>query len=216
MVKEEQNNYVIPLHRHLFRFVPHLMLNPQHMLIKQGKARQIADLSYRHDEDSISVNMMTSPTAETELPCKFGDVLSRVLTRVWNLRITYPNTDIVLTANDVKGCFRQLKHHPDVMGFFSYIINDILYLQCGQTFGSDFSPSNWEGPHRVLEQLAKGLFKDKSLRQKHRKYLDKLRWHPALGKATQPFTPAVADFTHRGVHCPDGTDEDTSPQRIRG
>ena len=142
MVKEERNNYVIPLHSYLFRYVPHLMLTPQHMLVKNGKARQIADLSFRHDEDSISVNMLTSSAADTELRCEFGDVLTRLLTRIWNLRITYPTTDIVITANDIKGCFRQIKHHPDILGFFSYIINSILYLQCGQTFDSDFSPSN--------------------------------------------------------------------------
>ena len=209
MVKEERNNYVIPLHSYLFRYVPHLMLTPQHILVKKGKARQIADLSFRHDEDSISVNMMTPSAADTELRCEFGDVLTRLLTRIWNLRITYPTTDIVITANDIKGCFRQIKHHPDVMGFFSYIINGILYLQCGQTFGSDFSPSNWEGPRRVIEQLAEALFEDTSLREKHRHYLDKLKWNPALGTATQPFTPATADSTHTGVRKRDGTDKNT-------
>ena len=82
---EERNNYIIPLHGHLFRFVPHLMLTPRQILVNNGKARQIADLSFRHDEDSIPVNMTTSSAAETELPCQFGDVLSRLLTRVWNV-----------------------------------------------------------------------------------------------------------------------------------
>ena len=85
MATEERNNYIIPLHGHLFRFVPHLMLTPQQILVNNGKARQIADLSFRHDEDSIPVNMTTSSAAETELPCQFGDVLSRLLTRVWNV-----------------------------------------------------------------------------------------------------------------------------------
>lgn len=207
--KEDKHNYVIPLHSHLFRFVPHLMLTPQHMLIKNGKARLLADLSFRHTEDSVSVNMMTHSVAETELPCEFGSVLTRLLTRIWNLRITYPDKDIVLTANDIKGAFRQLKHHPDVMGFFSYIIDGILYLSCGQTFGSKFSPSNWEVPRRVIEQLAESLFSDSSLREKHRGYLDQLRWHPALGRSTAPFVPAKADTTHKGVRREDGTDDNT-------
>lgn len=209
MNKEDKNNYVIPLHGHLFRYVPHLMLTPQHMLIKNGKARLLADLSSRHTEDSVSVNMMTHSVADTELPCEFGSVLTRLLTRIWNLRITYPDRDIVLTANDIKGAFRQLKHHPDVMGFFSYIIDGILYLSCGQTFGSKFSPSNWEVPRRVIEQLAESLFSDQSLRDKHRQYLDKLQWHPSLGKANARFVPAKADSTHTGVRSHDGTDDNT-------
>ena len=30
------------------------------------------------------------------------------------------------------------------MGAFSYIIADLLYLACGSTMGSDFSPAAWE------------------------------------------------------------------------
>ena len=37
MVKEERNNYVIPLHGHLFRFVPHLMLNPHTCSSNKGR-----------------------------------------------------------------------------------------------------------------------------------------------------------------------------------
>ena len=209
MNKEERNNFVIPLPSWLFRYIPDLMYTPQHILIKNGKARQICNSALRHDEDSISINMLTSSAADTELPCQFGDVLSRLLTRIWNLRITYPDRDICITANDIKSCFRQLKHHPDIMGAFSYIIDGILYLQCGQTFGSDFSPSNWEAPRRVIEQLAEGLYPDTSLRNKHRKYLNKLAWSPTLGKAKLPLTPALADSTHKGVRRDTGEDDDT-------
>ena len=123
----------------------------------------------------MSINMLTSSAAETELPCEFGDVLSRLLTRIWNLRITYPDRDICIMANDVKSCFRQLKHHPDVAGAFSYILGEYLFIQCSLTFGSDFSPANWEVIRRIAEQLAESLFADKSLREKHRQYLDRLQ-----------------------------------------
>ena len=89
------------------------------------------------------------------------------------------------------------------------IINSILYLQCGQTFGSDFSPSNWECPRLVIEQLAEALFADTTLRDKHRQYLDKLKWHSALGTTKGPFTPAIADSVHVGVKNPDGTLKNT-------
>ena len=94
--------------------------------------------------DAIPVNHMTSTKQGTELDCTFGTVMTNFLTHIWNLRITFPDRDIAIHANNVKSCFRQLKHHPDVMGAFSFVIDTILFLQCGLTFGSDFSPANWE------------------------------------------------------------------------
>ena len=117
MNKEERNNFVIPLPSWLWRFIPHLFFTPQHILEKLNKKdRQIFDAAYRHCPECIPINMMTPDAKKTELRCEFGDVKLRVLIRIWNLRITYPKLDIALHANDVKSCFRQLKHHPDVMG----------------------------------------------------------------------------------------------------
>jgi hypothetical protein len=200
MCKEERNNYVIPLPGWMWRYVPNLHFTPQHLLIKpKKKDRQIFDASFRHDATSIPVNMMTSTDEGTELDCDFGSVLSNLLQRIWNLRITYPDRDIVIHANDVKSCFRQLKHHPDVMGAFSYILGDYLFLQCGLTFGSDFSPASWEVIRRIAEQLAEGLFKDPTLRDRYRYALDKLQWQPGLGKQHARFTPAQACSKNNGV-----------------
>ncbi len=79
-----------------------------------------------------------------ELNCTFGMVMTNFLTYLWNLRITFPNRDIAIHANNVKSCFWQLKHHPNVI---SFIINTILFLQCKTTFGLDFIPANWETAH---------------------------------------------------------------------
>ena len=127
------------------------------------KDRQIFNAAQRYNKDAIPVNMMTTTNQGTELDCEFGDVKTRLLTRVYNLRITYPDDDVIIHANDVKSCFRQLKHHPDVMGAFSHLIVHFLFLQCGQTFGSDFSPASWEVCHHILEQLSTSLFDDKTL-----------------------------------------------------
>ena len=200
MNKEERNNFVIPLPMWLWRFLPHIFCTPQHILEKEGKKdRQIFDAKYQHDPESISVNMMTSPPEETELHCEFGDVLLRLLTRIWNLRITYPDKDIVIHANDVKSCFRQIKHHPDVMGAFSYILGEFLFLQCGLAFGALFSPASWEVLRRIAEFLAESLFNDDTLRTKHRKYLDRLKWKKDLGNNKATFSPAVQDSLNQGV-----------------
>jgi hypothetical protein len=128
---------------------------------------------------------------------------------VYNLRGTYPNRDIVFHANDVKSCFRQLKHHPDCMGLFSFIIDDLLYLQCGLTFGSDFSPASWEVTRRIIEILAESLFEDETLRSKHRRYLDRMQWQLSLGSTKAVLTPATLDGINRGVQDADGNDVNT-------
>ena len=92
--------------------------------------------------------------------------------------------DIVLHANDVKSCFKQIKPHPDIIPAFSIIIADVLYLQSALPFGTDFSPQNWEPVRRLIEVLAERLSTDKSLIAKHCKYLDKLHWENPLQNAS--------------------------------
>ena len=167
------------------------------------------DAAHQHTRESIPVNMMTENASFTELHCDFGRVKSRLYKRVYNLRGTHPNRDIVLHANDVKSCFRQLKHHPDCMGLFSFIIDDLLYLQCGLTFGSDFSPASWEVLRRIIEILAESLFNDETLRTKHRKYLDRMQWQRSLGSTSAVFTPAKLDDINKGVHNAAGDDVNT-------
>ena len=152
---------------------------------------------------------MTSTAQGSELKCAFGDVPTRLLQRIYNLRITYPSLDIIIHASDVKSCFRQLKHHPDVMGAFAYIIHDILFLQCGLSFGSDFSPANWEVVRQVTEIIAEALFSDDTLRKKHRKHLDRLRWQHSLGSPKAKFTPAKADSINPGVRDSHSNDVNT-------
>ena len=87
---------------------------------------------------------MTSCAKETEPHCDFDDVNTRLYIHICNLYITYPHGYIIVRANDVKSCFHQLKHHPSMVGAFSYILDDIIFLQITLSFGSNFSPANWE------------------------------------------------------------------------
>ena len=83
------------------------------------------------------------------------------------------------------------------MGTFSYIIMGKLFLSCGQPFGTDFCPVNWEVACLVLKQLATILITDISLCDKHRQYLDGLQWDHSLGKRQHvAFTGAVRDPQH--------------------
>jgi hypothetical protein len=205
MNKEDKNNFVIPLPHWITRFVPHLFLTPQHILEKPGKKdRQIFDGSKRYTPTSTPLNRMTSTPLGSEDDCLFGTVREKIFQRIYNLRISFPEEDIVLHANDVKSCFRQVKLHPDIMGAFSYIIANQLFLSCGLPFGTDFSPQNWEPLRQILEILAEKLFDDESLLIKHKKYLDQLVFDRSLSsrgtkRRKRTFTRAVADAINKGV-----------------
>jgi hypothetical protein len=193
MNKEERNCYVIPLPSWIARFCPNMFFTPQHILEKPcQKDRQIFDASRRFTPTSVPLNMMTSTAQSTltgdELQCLFGDSFTKILVHIWNLQISYPYHDIVLHASDVKSCFHQLKHHPDVVGAFSSIIADILYVPCGLTFGSDFSGKT----------LSEKLFDDDSLVEKNRHYLDQLSWGDSLGNPKR-LSQARACRMHQGV-----------------
>ena len=90
------------------------------------------------------------------------------------------------------------------MPAFSCVVADFIFLQCGQAFGTDFAPGNWEVPRRIAEIVATALFEDKSLRDKHRKYLDRLNWSSILGSKRAKFVPAKADSINKGVLDGDG------------
>ncbi len=67
------------------------------------------------------------------------------------------------------------------MGAFSFVIDTIMFLQYGLTFGLDFSQANWESIQLITEQLATTLFNDNMLQEKHKHNLDKLQCDNSLG-----------------------------------
>ena len=212
--KEHCNRYNIPLPCYAARYLPHSFITPTHALTRPDKVmRLIFDASKRYTASSTPINMMTSTHLGTELACLYGDTFITLLERIWDLRITYPLIDIVTHANDVKSCFKQMKLHPDIMPAFSIIVADFLYLQSALPFGTDFSPQNWEPVRRLVEFLAEKLFADKSLRQKHRQYLDRLKWETSLGKSKSHFVPAKACTQRVGVLDDQGLPVPT-PQRM--
>ena len=62
------------------------------------KDGQIFNASQKYNWDSIPVNSMMSTPYGLELHCKFGSVCADILTHVYNLRISYPNDDILRSS----------------------------------------------------------------------------------------------------------------------
>jgi hypothetical protein len=167
--------------------VPHCFITPQHILKKPGKKdRQIFDASRKYAWESTPINRMTSTLYGSKLNCEFGSVREAILVCVYILCLSYTDYNIVVHANDVKSCFCQIKHHPDVAGTFLFILADYLFFQVGLAFGTDFSPANWEAVHQAQSALAKRLFFDTSLVTKHHAVLDKIKWCRSLGGKKWP------------------------------
>eukprot|EP00957_Ditylum_brightwellii_P208674 15358465-Ditylum_brightwellii.AAC.2 len=83
----------------------------------------------------------------------FGQSLPKHLIKSWNLRILYPDDDILLWDDDATGAFRQCKLHPEIAQVFSFIIEIVLFVPCGNKFGSNTSPANWEPIRRAREAI---------------------------------------------------------------
>ena len=191
LAKEHRNRFNMPLPCYVARFVPHLFLTPEHALIKTDKAmRLIFDAAKRFTPDSTPINMMTSTSLGSKMDCLSGDTFLTLLELVFDLRVTSTTKGIVLHANDVKLCFKQLKLQPDCMPAFSVMVSQFLFLQSALPFGTNFLPQNWEAVRRIVESLARKLFDDKTLPAKHEKHLRLLKWDKNLNNKEATYTVA--------------------------
>ena len=175
MNKEERNSYVIPFPNWMTRLIPNLHTTPQGLIVKPGKNdRLIFDGSVRLQWNSMPVNDMTHPSNEPQI--HFQKAMPNHLRRIWNLRITYPHEDILLWDDDATGAFRQVKLHLDIASTYTFVIEQLLFIPTGQTFGGNTCPPNWEPIARVRMVLAEWLSRDPSLVTKFRKdHLDKVQ-----------------------------------------
>eukprot|EP00957_Ditylum_brightwellii_P069616 5287842-Ditylum_brightwellii.AAC.1 len=154
MNKEDWNCYLVPFPCWMVRFIPHIHVTPQGLIVKPGKNdRLVFDGSIKLDWNSKPVNSMTHLKNEPKVT--FGYAMPNHLIRIWNLRIPYPDDDILLWDDDTTGAFRQCKLYPDIEQVFSFIIEQLMFIPCGQTSGSNTSPFNWEPIRQAREILAR-------------------------------------------------------------
>ena len=138
MNKEDKHAYVMPFPSWICRFIPNLHLTPQGLVVKKGKNdRLVFDGSHLINYKSTCVNMLTKLDLEPKI--LYGTALQRHLNRIWNLRISYPNKDILLWDGDVSGAFRWNKYHPDIASVFAFILFGTLYIPSSQCFGGNTS-----------------------------------------------------------------------------
>ena len=88
----------------------------------------------------------------------FGYVYMAFCIWLYNLRITFPDEDILLAFIDISSCFRWPRIHPDLAGAFGFIIGPLFYAANAMVFGSVASATSWEPFRRAISALASFYF----------------------------------------------------------
>ena len=199
--KEDKHNFVMHFPAWIARFIYHLHLSPEGILIKPNKNDRIVfDASFKVNYNSLSLNKSWTHAWE-EPPIRYGTALLRHLIRIWNLRITYADDDILLWDDDVAGAFRLIKYNPEIAQAFSAIVQNTLWIPTGQVFGGNTSAQNFEGLALAREYLAQHLSSNKHshLLLKHKKLLDLISYSTPSSPTDTSYTNAVPDSLNKGV-----------------
>ena len=180
----------------LCKLSPYLHHTTQSIVIKDGQNDCIVwDVSTVTRPTDIVMNQVT-PVAQ-EAPVMFGHVKSQIYMDIYNTRISYPNSTILLGLADVKACFRFPRIHADLTGAFGFIADELYNLATAMVFGSTASASNWEAFRQSIEALTKVFANKPDLVVKHKKFIDMLKW-----EEIDPFTklsPAFSCTINRGI-----------------
>ena len=190
ITKELDRSYAIGLPQWAIPFIVHLHLSPLGLLVKEGKEpRLIIDHSFEPTIQTVCVNRMHR--ISTEIAIEYGTALLRHLTRIANLRISYPSTPIYLFDTDVTGAFRHVKYNLFIASAFSYATNGLVIIPTAQDFGSTTSPSNYEPlalGHAWLSQ-AYSSSNHSHLLSKHAEYLDMIQFQHTEGSSLASLIP---------------------------
>lgn len=179
ILKELKNKWIFILPPWMIWFIPNAHLTPQGIIQKPDKPdRLVFDASFMLYYYSDYINKFTNKKNEPRIHFQYTWPL--FLQQIWNLRISYPDEDILTLADDVTGAFRQCKYNPEILPGFLYILYGYLCVSMSQNFGTNFAPSQFESVARIREILHLHYQKDKTtiqhLLKKHKDKLAHLRY----------------------------------------
>lgn len=206
--KEDKYSHLLPTAPWVPHFSPFARHTSQGMVIKEGKnPRVVWDGSTKREALDTVLNEVT--TTELEAAITFGQAKAELCRRIYNLRITYPESDILLAMADIKACFRYPRVHADLTGCFGFLARDLYFLATSMVFGSNTSATSWEPFRRAIELLAATLYEVEGLIERHREYLNMLVWDLQLPAGTQlvkavscKYNPGVRDLETGSIDPP--------------
>jgi len=196
--KEERNSHIIPFPRYLVRASTVAHHVPQCIIQKEGKKdRLVWDGSTKLSAAEIVMNEVTNIDLEPDIT--FGLIYTLFLIWIWNLRISFPNDDIVLAFIDISSCFRWPRVFPCLAGAFGFIIGAIFYAANAMVFGSVASASSWEPFRRAISALAESYFDRPDILEQHSGLLQSLNIAEPDIDFDVPIVPASPCSTNRGI-----------------
>ena len=210
MNKEDRYSHLVPMDPILCKLSPYLRHTTQSIVIKEGKNDRIVwDGSTVLKPSDIVMNQIT-PIAQ-ESPITFGHVKLQVFIDLYNMRISYPTSVILIALADIKACFRFARIHADLTGAFGFLADDFYNLATAMVFGSTASASSWESFRRAIEALTVVFANRSDLVMKHERFINMIKWDDPYPLAN--ITPARPCNINKGIMNESGIPIDL-PARI--
>jgi hypothetical protein len=107
--KEDKCNCILTFPSYIKDFIPNLWLNPNPR--KEGPSHFQCIIP--HPCLQLLVQQVVSNKYEPDII--LGGAWNQYLWQIYNLRISYPNKEILLFDDDVISAFHQVKYHPNVL-----------------------------------------------------------------------------------------------------
>jgi hypothetical protein len=79
-----------------------------------------------------------------EAPITFGHAKMQMYIDIYNTRISYPRSTILLAAANIKACFLFARQHANLTGAFGFFAGGYYNLATAMVFGSTASALSWE------------------------------------------------------------------------
>jgi hypothetical protein len=188
--KEEQKSYHIHFPRFVAYFILGLLLNPLQWEGDKGKGRICVDGTNGPNGANTPGSCNThipKPAIENSDECPpvyYSTALMRFFVNVWRARITFPQMEILMHADDLKDAFRRILYSPEMAILFAYVFGDFLIIPVGQVFGSRSAPSFFSLISDIRADLA-------TTGEVHETY----PLHPMVADIILPMPPAPGELT---------------------
>jgi hypothetical protein len=158
--KEEEKSFHVHMPRFIAYFILGLLLNPLQWEWDKGKGRICVDGTGGPDGPDTPGSCNThipkpSPDNRDECPpVYYCTALMRFLIAIWRYRITHPESDMLLHADDLDSAFRRILYSPEMAILFAYVFGNFLIIPVGQVFGSRLAPSFFSLESDIRADLA--------------------------------------------------------------
>lgn len=207
--KDVRRGFAVALDERSIPFIQDLHVTPLGIVDLDNPwkpSRPVFDSSFHPHPWSMAINDWCNKSNEPQV--QFPGSFERLLTWIWNLRITYPRQRILVGDNDITGAFRLIKYNPYVVSMHGYVVSNYLGLATGQTFGDNVSPGNFEIPAIARQQHAAYLWKHQpqyALQKAHSLVGTMQHLPEATPSESSTMAQANPDSRNPGALAPDGT-----------